>query len=96
MKYKNSTKTNKTNINNDNNDNNNNDTNQVINKKKTTFKDNASTVSSSNENKKYSMTKLDLIKKGLGIEPKKTQMKKEEEDPDKIEEDIKDDGCIIL
>ena len=67
-----------------------------INKKKTTFKDNASTVSSSNENKKYSMTKLDLIKKGLGIEPKKTQMKKEEEDPDKIEEDIKDDGCIIL
>ena len=92
VKYKNNTKTNIKNIN----DENNNDTNQVINKKKTTFKDNASTASSSNENKKYSMTKLDLIKKGLGIEPKKTQMKKEEEDLDKIEEDIKDDGCIIL
>ncbi len=44
----------------------------------------------------YSMTKLDLIKKRLEIEPKKTQMKKEEEDLDKIVEDIKDDGCIIL
>ena len=43
----------------------------------------------------YIMTKLDLIKKRLGIEPKKAQMKKEE-DLDKIVEDIKDDGCIIL
>ena len=74
-----------------------NDTNQIINKKKTTFKDNASTASSSNENKKYSLTKLDLIKKGLGIEPKKTQMiKTNEENAEKIDEENKEDGCIIL
>jgi hypothetical protein len=73
-----------------------NDANQNINKKKTTFKDNASTASSSNENKKYSLTKLDLIKKGLGIEPKKTQMIKGEENLEKNDEENKDDGCIIL
>ena len=74
-----------------------NDANQNINKKKTTFKDNASTASSSNENKKYSLTKLDLIKKGLGIEPKKTQMiKTNEENAEKIDEENKEDGCIIL
>ena len=74
-----------------------NDANQIINKKKTTFKDNASTASSSNENKKYSLTKLDLIKKGLGIEPKKTQMVKGEENLEKNDvEENKDDGCIIL
>ena len=62
--------------------------NKIINKKKTTFKDN-STASSSNENKKYSLTKLDLIKKGLGIEPKKAQMikEKEEETSDKNEDE---------
>ena len=81
--------------------NNNNITNitniKTINKKKTTFKDNASsTASSSNENKKYSLTKLDLIKKGLGLEPKKSQMVKAEEDIEKIEEENKDDGCVIL
>ena len=74
--------------------------NKIINKKKTTFKDN-STASSSNENKKYSLTKLDLIKKGLGIEPKKAQMikEKEEETSDKNEDEDdnnKKDGCIIL
>ena len=73
-----------------------NDVNQIINKKKTTFKDNVSTASSSNENKKYSLTKLDLIKKGLGIEPKKTQMVKGEENLEKNDEENKDDGCIIL
>ena len=73
-----------------------NDVNQIINKKKTTFKDNASTASSSNENKKYSLTKLDLIKKGLGIEPKKTHMMKTEENFEKNDEENKDDGCIIL
>ena len=74
-----------------------NDANQNINKKKTTFKDNASTASSSNENKKYSLTKLDLIKKGLGIEPKKTQMiKTNEENVEKYDEENKEDGCIIL
>ena len=73
-----------------------NDVNQIINKKKTTFKDNASTASSSNENKKYSLTKLDLIKNGLGIEPKKTQMIKVEENLEKNDEENKDDGCIIL
>ena len=73
-----------------------NDVNQIINKKKTTFKDNVSTASSSNENKKYSLTKLDLIKKGLGIEPKKTQMVKGEENFEKNDEENKDDGCIIL
>ena len=99
VKYINNISTNNNNNINDNNKNdniNNNDTNQVINKKKTTFRDNGSTASSSNENKKYSLTKLDLIKKGLGIEPKKIQMKKEEEDLEKNEEDNKDDGCIIL
>ncbi len=101
VKYINNISTNNNNINdnnkNDKNDSiNNNDANQVINKKKTAFRDNGSTASSSNENKKYSLTKLDLIKKGLGIEPKKTQMKKEEEDLEKNEEDNKDDGCIIL
>lgn len=68
---------------------------KVINKKKTTFKDNTSTASSSNENKKYSLTKLDLIKKGLGIEPKKTHYIKEE-DIEKNDEENKNDGCIIL
>ena len=98
VKYINNISTNNNNKNDSNkNDSiNNNDANQVINKKKTAFRDNGSTASSSNENKKYSLTKLDLIKKGLGIEPKKTQMKKEEEDLEKNEEDNKDDGCIIL
>ena len=69
---------------------------KTINKKKTTFKDNASsTASSSNENKKYSLTKLDLIKKGLGIEPKKMIMKAED-DVEKNDEENKDDGCVIL
>ena len=69
---------------------------KTINKKKTTFKDNASsTASSSNENKKYSLTKLDLIKKGLGIEPKKMIMKAED-DIEKNDEENKDDGCVIL
>ena len=69
---------------------------KMINKKKTTFKDNASsTASSSNENKKYSLTKLDLIKKGLGIEPKKMIMKAED-DAEKNDEENKDDGCVIL
>ena len=71
---------------------------KTIDKKKTTYKDNSSTASSSNENKKYSLTKLDLIKKGLGIEPKKTQMIKEVNinDDDNNKADAKDDGCIIL
>ena len=69
---------------------------KTINQKKTTFKDNASsTASSSNENKKYSLTKLDLIKKGLGIEPKKMIMKAED-DIEKNDEENKDDGCVIL
>ena len=98
VKYINNISTNNNNKNdtNKNDSINNNDANQIINKKKTAFRDNGSTASSSNENKKYSLTKLDLIKKGLGIEPKKTQMKKEEEDLEKNEEDNKDDGCIIL
>jgi len=81
-----------------NNDNDNNITNQkVINNKKASFnKDNASTASSSNENKKYSLTKLDLIKRGLGIEPKKTQIIKVGEDIEKNDEENKDDGCVIL
>lgn len=84
-------------INGTNTNNNENITNiKVINTKKTIIKDNSSTASSSNENKKYSLTKLDLIKKGLGLEPKKSQMVKAEEDIEKIEEENKDDGCVIL
>ena len=68
---------------------------KVINKTKTNFiKDNVSTTSSSNyDNKKYSLTKLDLIKKGLGIEPKKPQIVKEDE---LLDDDNKDDKCIII
>ena len=83
----------------ENNNENNNITNiKVINNNQKTQlnKDNASTASSSYENKKYSLTKLDLIKRGLGIEPKKTQIIKAEEDIEKINEENKDSGCVIL
>ena len=84
--------------NNNNKNNNNNDyiTNlKVINKNKTIYKDNASTASSTNENKKYSLTKLDLIKKGLGIEPRKAQIR-EDINIENNDGENKDDGCIIL
>ena len=70
---------------------------KTINKTKTNFiKDNTSTTSSSNyDNKKYSLTKLDLIKKGLGIEPRKPQIIKED-DEIREEEENKDDKCIII
>ena len=94
----NNNNTNKKKNNNNKNNNNNNDyiTNlKVINKNKTIYKDNASTASSTNENKKYSLTKLDLIKKGLGIEPRKAQIR-EDINIENNDGENKDDGCIIL
>ena len=70
--------------------------NKGINKKATVVKDNTSTAASSNENKKYSLTRLDLIKKSLGIEPKKPQIIKLENNIEKNEEENKDDGCNIV
>ena len=69
---------------------------RVINKTKTHFnKDITSTTSSSNhDNKKYSLTKLDLIKKAFGINTKKSQTVKEEEIIE--EEDSNDDKCVII
>ena len=70
--------------------------NKGINKKATVVKDNTSTAASSNENKKYSLTRLDLIKKSLGIEPKKAQLIKLEKNLEKNEEESNNDRCVIL
>ena len=70
--------------------------NKGINKKATVVKDNTSTAASSNENKKYSLTRLDLIKRSLGIEPKKAQLIKLEKNLEKNEEESNNDRCVIL